>query len=168
MPASRLDGNSTPFQGGAALSVPLRPFAQRPSSSDAIGSTPAEREADELICAPLELSVSQLLADQQGLHLILVLERSCSVCAGAAFVPVTVTRACGSCTASGVEVDEGTKQPCSVCDGTCAVPVEEMEQCERCDGTGLELTPAGQRLLRLAGPQLRVFLERWRDWGCRS
>ena len=139
------------------MSVPLHPSAERP---------PAEGGADELICAPLELSVSQLV-EERFFHLVLALERSCSVCAGAAFVPVTMTRACASCTASGVEISDGQEQACSVCDGTCAVPVEAMEQCERCDGTGLELTPAGQRLLHQAGPQLRAFLERWRDWRCR-
>jgi len=145
------------------LSVPLHPSSERPASAGVLASLRLAGQPDEVIYAPFELHVRQLVSEPPG-DLVLILERSCSRCRGAAFVPVTEARACSSCTASGVELVDGREQPCSVCEGSCAVPVEVMEQCERCDGTGLELTEVGRRLLRLEAAQLRAFLERWRDW----
>jgi DnaJ-class molecular chaperone len=94
----------------------------------------------------------------------LVLERLCSNCNGAAYMPVVISQMCNACAGSGRELLEDQEVACSVCDGACFMPTEEMQQCERCDGTGLELTAAGQRLLTLHGRQLRAFVKRWRDW----
>ncbi|MDQ6899551.1 MAG: hypothetical protein M3072_08595 [Candidatus Dormibacteraeota bacterium] len=106
----------------------------------------------------------ELSGSDEGVLIDLILEELCLCCAGAGFVPVTLSETCSSCSASGYELIDDDRQACPVCDGTCWVPVDEMEQCERCDGTGLELTAAGRRLLRRSAPVLWAFLNRWREW----
>ena len=93
----------------------------------------------------------------------LILERVCVCCRGRAFIPLTFSETCSTCTASGYELIDGEKLACPVCDGACWVSIEEMEQCERCDGTGLEQTGVGRRLPRRSGFELWIFLQRWRN-----
>src|SRR5207247_5739842 len=81
----------TPFQGGAALSVPLHPSSGRPARAGAPASLRLDGQPDEVIYAPLELHVRQLVSEPPG-DLVLILERTCSSCRGAAFVPVTEAR----------------------------------------------------------------------------
>jgi hypothetical protein len=79
------------------------------------------------------------------------LERPCSTCGGAGFLPVLLDERCSGCQGDG----------CSDVERRLVCGVEAIEECGDCRATGLEPTELG-RVLLAHGAELATFLKRWR------